>query len=236
MHRRPASLAAFATVLALGSGATAAPRSCRLVTDPKGDDVGTGWNAPPVTDGVADDGDLDVLSADVATNATFVTAVIRTAKMRGPNSPDSPLGRSWELWFLVAEQRYILHATAAPDGYDGIVYRLTFDDTSDRSRPGAYAGEGIGRARVTFDGKRAEVSITAPLSHFAEWTPITKDRTLRDLRVLTYKHYGVGGGSYELTDDLGAYYGSGGLGHSVDQAFSKKTYRVGSPSCVAVGR
>lgn len=223
MHRRLASAAAFAAVLTLGSGATAAPRSCRLVTDAKGD-----------AGAVAADGDLDVVSADVATNAKYVTAVIRTASLRGAASPDSPLGRAWELWFLVAEQRYILHAAAAPDGYTGIVYRLTFDQTGGGTGP--YAGEGIGRARVTFDTKRRELSITAPLSHFAPWTPLTRDRVLRDLRVFTYKHYGTGGAYHEIAADYGVYYGSGGLGHGADHATSRRTYQVGGPSCVAVGR
>ena len=236
MLRRLTPFAAAVTVLSVAGSAGAAPRYCRLVTDPKGDGVATVHQAPPAVDDAADDGDLDILSADVASNRTHVTAVIRLATLRGATSPDSPTGRAWDLSFVVAEQRYIVHAAAGPEGYGGIVYRVTFEE--DHGDFGAYTGEGIGSATVTLDTKAREVRITAPLSHFASWTPITPDRRLGGLRAITYTYAGTGGRvSYRVPNtDYGAYVGGGGAGRSVDVALSKKTYQVGAASCVAVGR
>ena len=226
--------AAAVALLALSPAALAAPKSCRLLVDPAGDDrVTTDSTTTPQTEDVYDSSDLDVVSADVASNAKNITAVVRTTTLH-ESDPESPTGRKWDVLFVVGEQRYIMSATTAPDGYRGIVYRETAD--YEEGGYGATAGEGIGRAKVDLDYKRKEVRITAPLSHFAPYTSISHGRHVRNIEVWAFHHYGTGGGRVETPTDFVVDYGSGGAGHSVDHGVTKKTYVAGSASCVAVPR
>lgn len=225
--------AAAVALLALTPAALAAPKACRLVTDPAGDGRATGHTSTPYTDDVYDSTDLDILSADVATDAKNITAVVRLKTLRAED-PDSPTGRSWDLWFVVGEQRYIMMATVAPDGYRAIVYRQLHDTRYNGN--GATAAEGIGRAKVVLDLARAEVRMTAPLSLFVPHTPIVRGHAIRDLASWSYHHTGVGGGRHSLPNGHVVDYGSGGVGNSIDSATSTKAYVVGTPSCVAVGR
>ena len=225
--------AAALALLALSPAALAAPKACRLVTAPAGDGRATGHTSTPYTDDVYDSTDLDILSADVATDAKNITAVVRLKTLR-ENDPDSPTGRSWDVSFLVGEQRYIMMATVAPDGHRGIVYRQLHDTRY--SGNGATTAEGIGPAKVVFDHKRAEVRMTAPLSHFVPHTPIIRGHAIRDLSSWSYHHAGVGGGRHSLPNGHVVDYGSGGVGSSIDGATSTKVYVAGTASCVAVGR
>lgn len=224
MRRRLVPFAALGVVLALSASAGAAPKSCLLVRDARGD-----MDAP-----AAADTDLEILSADVATNARYVTGAIRTETMRGATSPDSPVGRAWEVWFTSGEDTYILAAHALSNGYDGIVYHV--DGEYQAGQAGAYTGTGIGSATVTFDQVRREVRISAPLSHFDAFTGIVRNRALRELGAKSFKMYGHGPVSQGTPAGYGAWVGSGGVGTSQDMAFSKKTYNPGTPSCVPVGR
>ncbi|HWL36915.1 MAG TPA: hypothetical protein VNQ77_12030 [Frankiaceae bacterium] len=227
MHRRLVPAAALGGVLLLSSSAGAAPRSCQLVKDPRGD-------MHPVAP-VGSDNDLDILSADLATDKTYVTAVVRTVSMRGATSPDSPTGRAWEVWFTAGEETFIMAAHALANGYDGIVYHV---DGEYEAGPeaGAYTGTGIGPARVTFDTVRREVRITAPLRHFTPFASIVRGRILHNLRAGAFKMVGNGPVSQSTPLGYGTWIGSGGVGTSQDLAFSKRTYDPGTPSCVAVGK
>lgn len=226
MHRRLALTAALGAVLLLSSGAGAAPRSCLLVKDARGD-------MNPVAGAGADD-DLDILSADVATDKNSITAVVRTVSMRGATSPDSPAGRAWEVWFTAGEETFILAAHALANGYDGIVYHVEGRYEAGPEE-GAYTGTGIGPATVTFDTRRKEVRITSALRHFQPYASIVRGRILHDLQAGAFKMYGNGPVSQSTPIGYGAWMGSGGVGHSNDLAYSKRTYNPGTPSCVAVG-
>jgi hypothetical protein len=230
--RRLAPVIAVAVLLTAAPHAVGAPKACRLVVDPKGDDRVNGDTRHPALDDVYDDSDLDVVSADLATDARNVTAVVRLATLR-QTDPDSPTGRMYWFSFVAGEQRYTLSATLGADGTSGIVYRETkrYEDGS----TGVATGEGIGSAVVRPSWAKAELTITAPLSVFAPHTPLTRDRLLRELQVFTFHHYGTGGQRHEAGGRV-VLWGSGGAGDSVDIATSKKTYAPGSPSCVAVGR
>jgi hypothetical protein len=230
---RLAPYAAAAALAAFSPAALAAPRACRLVTDPAGDGRLTGNTSTPYTDDVYDSTDLDILSADVATDAKNVTAVVRLKTLR-ENDPDAPTGRSWDVSFVTGEQRYVLRADVAPDGQSGIVFREQGRTTY--SGNGAATAEGIGKAKVVLDYARAEVRMTAPLSRFAPYTPIVRGHALKDLSVWSYHHAGTGGSRHSLPNDWVVDYGGGGLSHSIDHATSTRVYLAGAPSCVAVGR
>src|SRR3954469_10936796 len=64
---------------------------CDLVTDPSGDVIGS---APGV-----DNGDYDVRSGDIATDARRLTAVIRLSSL-APEDAASPVARDYEFDFV----------------------------------------------------------------------------------------------------------------------------------------
>ena len=228
MLRRLVPFAALGTVLVLTPAAVGAPRSCRLVTDAPDDAVGTSVDLAPETRGVYGDNDLDVVSADVATNAKYVTAVIRTATLR-ETSPDSPAGRMWELWFAVDGKRFRLSAAVAPDGPTA--------EVSYESAPGQPISMlGLGPATLKLDVARREVRITAPVSRLAPHVSLRRGTVLSGLVVHTYKHYGVSGeGQRNLPDNDAPDLGSSGFGSGTDTARSNRRYVAGGASCVRVG-
>lgn len=112
-HRvSPTALLAIGAVavVALGSPADSAARrpkpkppkpACNLVLDVGGD---------------ASDSSLDVVSADVATNATTLTWVIRPRQLTSSPDTQSPTGRAWQLSFVVGAKQVTLGVTDGPFG------------------------------------------------------------------------------------------------------------------------
>ncbi|MDT7572815.1 MAG: hypothetical protein QOE05_2989, partial [Actinomycetota bacterium] len=203
------------------------------VVDPAGDDRITGNTSTPYSDDLYDSSDLDIVSADIATDAKNLTAVVRLSTLH-ETDPESPTGRMWELFFVVGEQRYVISSRVVFDKHDGYVYRET--TRHEEGGNGASSAAGIGEAKVVLDYARAEVRATAPLSYFTPYTPIYKGAPITHLEAWSYHFDGVGGDRYELPNDLVVDYGSGGAGDSVDSARSTKYYLAGGKSCVVVGR
>ena len=107
---------------------------CNLVVDPATDGPPTG------------DASLNIVSADVATNATTITAVIRVQKLSDPDLM-APQGRFYELQFTGTSQQIgvPIYAMLSPAGN-------TFEGG---------AGTGV------VDVAKNEIRISVPLSH---WT------------------------------------------------------------------
>lgn len=103
MRFRPASVAALALCLAASGFADAAPRPkpkpkpkppiCNLIVDPRGDTPSVN---PSGGTGAMYDPNLDVLSADIANNAEWVSGVIRLAAL-DPTDSMAPTGRFYML-------------------------------------------------------------------------------------------------------------------------------------------
>jgi hypothetical protein len=151
--RRRAVLAAaalFGSVLAAGA-ATAAPKAapvCNLVTDDKGD--GSVIATP-------NSKALDVVSADIATGAERVTAVIRVDGIT--SDPATTLGVEYKINFTVGGMSQFLryqNSTGLGETYD-------YGDQS-----GANAGStSKGTADGAIDAAKGTVTISAPKSDFA---------------------------------------------------------------------
>jgi hypothetical protein len=109
-------VAATALFLAAPSwAATAAPQRtvkpvCHLVTDPAGDATGTGT---PVT--APNDPDLDIVGADIATNSSTLTAVVRLAAV-APSDSTAPTGMEYQVVFAVGTTTMAVDAVIAPNG------------------------------------------------------------------------------------------------------------------------
>jgi hypothetical protein len=145
-----------AVVAALGLLAAASPahagrshaRACNLIRDKRGDATGPfGQNLGP---SLADPA-VDVLSADIATNASRLTAVIRVAGDPRTAATSSPSGRYWFVHFSVAGHDFEAFADSglATGGY-GV------REVGEQQLPGAHNGTG--------SLSNGAVSITVPLT------------------------------------------------------------------------
>ena len=103
---------------------------CNLITDAKDDNGGTFPHSET----------LDIVSADIAPNATLVTAVIRVAKYKANDSSTAPTGRAWYLEFSVpkAEAPLWLGAQVTPTG---TLFRYGWVDGSIRRSLGTVEGK-----------------------------------------------------------------------------------------------
>lgn len=224
--RRTAMLVASLAVLTAGSPAFAAPKpkpSCGLVKDAAGD------TSSPAPD-KALDAQLDITSADVATDSKNVTVVVRLSALTAAD-PANPQGRVYEFDFTAQEKNFIVMGSLLPGGNSFSVF--ISDTRFEEGKSGARAATGIGSATGVVDVAAKEVRMTAPLSVFDGYANL-RGGTLYYLSAWTYRANGMSAqpaleqGSVEITSSLGI---------GVDQAWGRKSYyRAGNPSCVKPGR
>lgn len=221
MSQRPVVLlAAAATVLSgfAGESVAATKTSCRIVVDAARDTtLGGAQKAVPT-----DESALDVVSADLAVDARWVTSVVRVRQLFSPERssilPDS--GR-WSLFFRVGEAAFVIHArtgeggpmasVSAVDNLDAATYSWTESDI------GAHP-------QVHLDQRRSEVRVSVPRADFASNGGVPLRSKLTGIGVVTWHEntitpFGRPGGEYDLADDAGG----------------KATYVAGSASCVKPG-
>jgi hypothetical protein len=227
MSMRITAAVAVATLLALPVSAHAAPArppSCKLIKDATGD---TGSPAPDA----ALDSQLDITSADVATDNHFVTVVLRLDKLAAAD-PANPQGRIYEFDFTAKEKNFIVMGSLLPGGNDFEVF--ISDQRFEEGKSGARAATGIGTATGRVDTAHREVRISAPVSVFAKYAPMTKNTTIYYLVAFTYRANGLsyqGGGQGPSPVSV-----TGSFGLGVDEAWGHKAYYLaGNKSCVRPG-
>jgi hypothetical protein len=223
--RRAATLATLALlVLPHEADAKERPPTCHLVKDASGD---TGSLAPDA----ALDAQLDITSADIASNTSWVTVVLRLTDLTAAD-PANPQGRIYEFDFTAQEKNFIVMGQLLPGGNVFSVY--ISDQRFEEGQSGARAATGIGEATGIVDTKHHEVRITARTSIFAPYAKLAKNTTIYHLVAFTYRANGAslqnggqGPGPISIT-------GSFGLG--VDEAWGRKAYYLaGGKSCVRPG-
>jgi hypothetical protein len=222
------ALAVAATALLAGPlPAFAGPppsTSCKLIKDAVAD-----TNSP--TPDKALDAQLDITSADVATNAKALTVVLRLTDLAAAD-PANPQGRIYEFDFTAREKNFIVMGSLLPGGNTFDVY--ISDSRFEENQSGARAATGIGEAVGVVDVTRKEVRMTAPLSVFAPYAPLIKNVSLMYLVAFTYRANGYSAQSGQTIPVPVSITGDVGLG--VDQAWGRKAYyRAQSKSCVRVG-
>ncbi|HVF19756.1 MAG TPA: hypothetical protein VNA14_05900 [Mycobacteriales bacterium] len=209
--------------LALVAGpASGAPRAaCQLVTDPEGD--GGMWGqVPPGTPAYPTS--LDILSADIATNAKQFTAVIRVSQLQSFEQ-GSPTGIGFAIHVTVNKQRFRLAASRNPGSDPVFTMEGRIEYVGDENNGGATYGL-IGLIDGIFDEDASEIRMTAPMKNF---TPkVQRGARFNDLRLWSYYEAGYASD----TENRRPW---GGANHSADRAESKATYAAGAPSCVKVG-
>jgi hypothetical protein len=158
------------------------------------------------------DPSLDITSADVATNKTELTWVVRVVKMSGDPNTHDPLGRAWSFSFASGKVRVGFTAYAGPFGDHGDLSQST----------------------VTLDTTTNEIRYSVPLSAVAKEYPaanLTPGSVFTTFQVNT-------GGTDELpaSNDTGVYSAGSLIWPSTpDAANSATKYVAGSPSCLKVG-
>jgi hypothetical protein len=207
-----ASVAALAAAPAAYAGHAAAkrtpPRPCQVLRDKSGD--GT-WDIAPVSSPL-----IDITSADVATGAKTVAAVLRVASTKvDPTDPVAQLGPTWMLKFQIGVASYAFYRTldnGLPSTSGGI---------------GTYTwsvkARGVEVARVSETGVASGGLVVSSDATSMRWTiprSLVPDLA-KPKQVLSV---------FNATTNL-----SGASADSPDDttAWVKATYRDRAPSCVA---
>lgn len=215
ISRRPLVLVVIGALAVPCIGAQAAARPkvkpvCNLVVDDKGDPYGV-RQAPDAT--VPDDA-LDVLSADVATNAKTMTVVLRLAKLSTPPTT-SPAGATYQMTFNVGSDPKIYYVSVSTDP-SGASYS---EFGSRESLPAVTSiATVLGTPTAVIDLAKSQVRASFPLSLFGSGVTLKKGVT----KVLPV----------ETTSGRGTR----GKGVFADDAVGGRSYVLGAASCVAVGK
>lgn len=211
-HGRIALVVAVVSAAAWATPSLAAtPRSCRLIIDAAGDAQDQPYTTPPSPN----QPDLDIVSADVASDQNSVTTVVRVARL-GTMLESPGTDNEFQFTFWVGKDSRAV-TTYAYRGVDAekFFFGVAPEGNSDN--------EPLSRATGVFDMANNEVRVTVPLTDAAHGRIIRRDTRLTHLGASTWRGYGLESAYTSIATGL-------------DTASSAKTYVVGSPSCVAVGR
>jgi hypothetical protein len=123
---RPAlALALAATAVATPAFAKAKPKPvCKLVLDIEGDAHRRPVTALPVT--IFESAALDITSADVASGAKTLVAVVRVKTTDVSSDPYAPLGYGWSFNFRIMSTAYSLERRRSIDSNGSASYKDTF--------------------------------------------------------------------------------------------------------------
>lgn len=206
-----------ALLAAYGGSAAAAPRHCLLITDAARDET-------PLEQGpeAGDRPDLDVVSGDLASNATTMTAVVRVRAF------DQPVGSAtYHLVFTTPRRWFEVGADVGVDGTFG--YLETYD-----VGPTGMTASGVHLAppAVTVDRANGEVRMTFPLETLAPYASTRPGAGYGLFRIGAYLLAGSATPPTEVTAGVSVPHS---LGLGWDSSDPGRSYRLGSPSCVRVG-
>lgn len=221
MRIRACLLASAVALTGVVAGTASAAPSCNLIVDAKGDDTAV---ATP------SDASSDLVSGDVASDGTTLTAVIRTDKLANPN-PRAPFGQSFFMVFSVkgAADPLFVSAGLYPTGNEFTFGYQGVDPTN-----GLNTSYSLGEGTGIVDLAKSEVRVHIPLAGFAERAKLAKGAKLSGLIAESRVLFGqrvVKSQSVGPSPRIPA----GGVTLTVDTA-EGKSYNLGDASCVAVGK
>lgn len=206
---RPALLVALGGVLGTAGLAAAAPAPkpvCNILKDGKGD----GTANIVLNDGTPSDPAWDIVSADIASDGSKLTTVVRVDKL-AESAATSPGGVQWRFNFEVGGAQ--LYTQVVADTIEGVTGSYGYVENISMT---------LGNAAPVLDTKKNEVRLTVPLSGFSAQASIKRTGTsLTGLNATAGRFY-----------NLGAVTGS----EPSDTAEGATSYVTGTRSCVAVGK
>ena len=192
---------------------------CHLVTDATGD-------ASPQSPLPSDD-TLDITSADIATNATTLTVVVRVLNL-GATSVPQHTGVSYEVNFALPSAANQLFLSYASDDSGA---HSEFGDIETLAGQGNYTPKGT--ATTVVDKAKNEIRISAKLSDLSALGKFTPGVKITGIDAKTSQLIGTP----QATPDVPGVIGPGnGLLNPVDDAPGSLKYVIGTPSCVPVGK
>jgi hypothetical protein len=201
----------------VGSGivasASAAPaaKACNLVKDDKGDGSG-------LID--SSSGGLDILSADVASDAKNVTAVLRLAAAPpAAGDPNAPEGASYYVEWAAKDAANPVYLTAGSDVTGAFSYAMGEVQPSPAGG-GQLFQNSAGTVTGHVDG--AKITITVERSVFSALSSVKPGSKLTSITADIFYPVEVPG--------------VGGLLQQADNAVGSKAYVAGSRSCVTPGK
>jgi hypothetical protein len=203
---RPAlAVLVTASVLA-GGAAVAAPKAapvCNLVVDETGDTASAPFPASNA---------IDIKSADVASDGTTLTAVLRVAKYTA-NETETVYGKRYIVAFEGAGLKP-MYLTAL-DYPVGVSYN--FGEVTDSATGPSYSSTGT--AKGSIDAAKGEITISVSAADLAaaSFGKLTNGGVLKGINAVTFRRVGN-----QLFPG--------------DDASTSKKYTVGAPSCVAVAK
>lgn len=197
---------------------------CNLVVDEKGD---AKYNNVP---GAAGD---DIVTADLANDATTITGVVRLAGMSA-NDPQAPLGRNYSVLFTAPGSADLLFMSARtyPQG-PKFVYGYQAEDPN----TGVNTNFSLGDASGVVDLAKGEVRISVPIKGYVDGAK-AKLAPGAKLAGLTASVDRIGGQGFVPSQVLvpgTPRVPLGGFLLPFDNA-TGGSYLMGTPSCVAVGK
>lgn len=167
-----AAASAVSLLLGVSAAEAAKPKPkpvCNLVKDAKGDATDNGTSAVAMPN----DPNLDIITADVASNTKTVTGVIRLAALDGQGST-APAGAAYTMSFLVKGTVVVLRAYVSPAGEsfaDGTGTALS--GKVDRAKKEIRIHAPIASLPVQFKAKDKITEIKAQSARWVGSTPIS---------------------------------------------------------------
>lgn len=232
-----ATVAIGGTANAAGHKAKAKPKHvapvCNLVTDSAGDSPfdPTGAGLPGPQDDAA-----DILSADLASDGKFVTAVIRVKSLATPDTA-YPLAHFFMLsWTAPGHDTPVyLGGVVDPNPAAGTVFgpQFVFGDGGTFGPGGALLYYNIDSTAVkgTVDTAKNTITMSVPISAISKFGKFTPGNTFSGLQAVSQAL--VNGPV--LPTNVAPVGGSIAWSFSEDTADGTKNYPAGTPSCVKPG-
>src|SRR3954451_2385113 len=244
MRARAVVVAGIAVAVCAAGVANATPRAakpnhvpavCNLLTDPTGDalfdPVGTGLSQFPA------DPNGDILSADVASDARNVTAVLRLKSLASPDTT-YPLAHFYMVsWYVRGHATPVyLGGTLDPNPAAGTVFGPQFVFGYAGSQDAAtftfsYYNIGSSKVKATIDTAKKTLTLSVPISAISSYGKFTPGAKFSGISAQTQAL--VNGPVFPQNEPLLG--GSSGVGFQEDTADGGKDYVAGSPSCVKPG-
>ncbi len=174
-------------------------------------------------------GGLDIVSADIASDDRYLTAVVRLRDLT--DSRGAPTGTAHDINFGLGGQRFLASAYRAPDG---VAFDLwVFRESAGNANAGSTVYGFIGKIEGSFDEDTSEIRMHIPAALMRTYGGIRGARFDR-LSAVSLNYTGT-------TTDPGVlrrgYTGTkgGSTFEGTDEGSTTKTYIGGQPSCVKPG-
>jgi hypothetical protein len=203
---RPAVAVLLATSVVAGGAALAAPKAapvCKLVVDDAGDTASAPFPASNA---------IDITSADVASDGTMLTAVLRVAKYTA-NETETVYGKRYIVAFEGAGLKP-MYLTAL-DYPVGVVFN--FGEVTEGTTGPSYSSTGPATGHINAATGEITISVSAADLAAASFGKLTKGGVLKGINAVTFRRVGQS-----------LFNG--------DDASTTKKYTVGAPSRVVPGK